>query len=272
MKRKRKIDEDAAPVLVRRKEAIDLTLSDDEDDRTASAFSRAPTIGHNTATTVLSSDDDDVDDTDDIKFVKEASRPPKNCPLAGHKGSTVGIASGTKTINDVLKDKAIKSSSTKSLPPLLLSTPLAVSTHTPCSLHYDILPPELAERLFLRMLDESKTWKKNKWYLNDRLVESTHKTCFYTSTSSSASDGSDAVDDKQWYMGRQATDEEQKVFPNEMEEARSIIEEFVNRQLDMKMEKGERYRLEYDGKWRANVAASNCYKGGSEVNICVLHS
>lgn len=38
---------------------------------------------------------------------------------------------------------------------------------------------ELACRLYYEMLDQSETWSKNKWYLNDRLVESPHTTAFF---------------------------------------------------------------------------------------------
>lgn len=38
---------------------------------------------------------------------------------------------------------------------------------------------ELACRLYYELLDQSHTWSKNQWYLNDRLVESPHTTAFY---------------------------------------------------------------------------------------------
>lgn len=65
------------------------------------------------------------------------------------------------------------------LPPLVLSTPALVAQHTPCTLHPSILPPELACRLFYTMLDASRDWKRNKWWLFDRVVESPHRTSFF---------------------------------------------------------------------------------------------
>ena len=65
------------------------------------------------------------------------------------------------------------------LPPLMLSTPSLVAQHTPCTLHLSVLPPELACRLFYTMIDASEGWKKNKWWLFDRVVESPHRTSFY---------------------------------------------------------------------------------------------
>lgn len=231
---------------------IDLTLSDEED-----RANRKKTAGSNVNLVVLS-DNDDEEGEDEVLFVKEDSQIP-------NKSSKTGLSSlpsSSKTINDVLKDKdASKSTISKSLPPLLLSTPLAVSKHTPCSLHYEILPSKLAENLYKAMLGESNTWSRNKWYLNDKLVESNHKTCFYHSEI-------DGRMDDQWYMGRKLSDEDEKgrSFLKEMEQARSIIEEFVNEQL----RKRKRYALEYDGLWKANVAASNCYRGGVEVGRPLL--
>lgn len=68
----------------------------------------------------------------------------------------------------------------KSLPPLMLSNSSMIAEHTPCTLHLSILPPELACQLFYTMLEASKTWQRNKWWLFDRIVESPHRTSFYT--------------------------------------------------------------------------------------------
>jgi len=65
------------------------------------------------------------------------------------------------------------------LPPMILTTPEMVAEHTPCTLHLSVLPPELACRLFYTMIDASKAWKRNKWWLFDRVVESPHLTSFF---------------------------------------------------------------------------------------------
>ena len=65
------------------------------------------------------------------------------------------------------------------LPPLTLLTPALVAEHTPCTLHLSVLPPELACKLFYTMVDKSKEWKRNKWWIADKVVESPHLTSFY---------------------------------------------------------------------------------------------
>ena len=52
------------------------------------------------------------------------------------------------------------------LAPRTLGTPALVAEHTPCTLHYSILPPELACRLFYVMLKEAAGWDRNRWYVS----------------------------------------------------------------------------------------------------------
>lgn len=65
------------------------------------------------------------------------------------------------------------------LRPLTLSNTQLVAQHTPCTLHTSVLPSTLATTLFHTMSDLSRQWKRNKWYLFNRIVESPHRTCFY---------------------------------------------------------------------------------------------
>ncbi|TBU65659.1 hypothetical protein BD310DRAFT_943210 [Dichomitus squalens] len=155
-------------------------------------------------------------------------------------------------------------------PPLTLVSPEFVAQHTPCTLHNAILPQELACRLFYTMLHLSQNWKRNKWWLFDRVVESPHRTAFFVRENmTETSDGSDPKEAAQWwYNGRQT--EAPPSFPAPMEEACEIIERVVNEE----MRKRKQYPLEWGGYpvkegeepllWRANVAASNCYEGAKE--------
>ena len=191
--------------------------------------------------------------TEEVEFLGTSITNPIVPPSVNRDGCT-------KSINDVLRDQRNGLPVVKSLPPLFLTTPEQVAKYTPCTLHLNFLPQELAERLYRAMLGASSKWQRNKWFLNDRQVESPHTTCFYSS------------DEKQntshWYMGRKAegTDEAPMLFPQEMLDARTLIESSVNAELD----KRNRFALEYSGPWQANVAAANCYRGASEVGIELL--
>ncbi|PCH38134.1 hypothetical protein WOLCODRAFT_130701 [Wolfiporia cocos MD-104 SS10] len=160
-------------------------------------------------------------------------------------------------------------------PPLTLATPSLVKQHTPCTLHHSILPPELACRLFYTMLDASKGWQKNRWWLFDRVVESPHTTSFYVRHDSSAiSDNESDMREAAlyWYNGRQTVPP--LTFLPEMEAACEIVERVVNAEIH----KRQRFPLEWGGDrpgsdsgedgekiiWRANVAAANRYAGAKE--------
>ncbi|KAJ7684633.1 hypothetical protein DFH06DRAFT_1264123 [Mycena polygramma] len=151
------------------------------------------------------------------------------------------------------------------LPPLMLFTPALVAEHTPCSLHPSVLPPELACRLFYAMMDASRQWSRNKWWLFDRVVESPHRTAFFARKTDGLDDNTAWQEAARfWYNGRMT--DVPPIFPPEMEEACCIVERVVNEA----MKKRRRFPLEWAGGtehdpgWRANVAASNCYEGGKE--------
>ncbi|THV07912.1 hypothetical protein K435DRAFT_772253 [Dendrothele bispora CBS 962.96] len=153
-------------------------------------------------------------------------------------------------------------------PPLTLSNPAMIAQHVPCTLHTSVLPPKLASDLFYTMLARSKTWKRNKWWLFERVVESPHRTSFFArKTDGVSADESWQEAAQFWYNGRPTDPPE--VFPPEMENACSIIERVVSEQLRTR----QRFGLEWGGGfgagnedllWRANVAASNCYEGRNE--------
>ncbi|TFK29795.1 hypothetical protein FA15DRAFT_581456 [Coprinopsis marcescibilis] len=200
---------------------------------------------------------------------KVREKPPVS---SGSSSSTVpgSVPSGSKQPVDLslLLRQPSPSKARKTvpkLPPLTLSTPALVAKHTPCTLHYSVLPQELACQLFYAMLDLSKEWKRNKWWLFDRVVESPHRTSFFARRT----DGLDSDESWQdaaqfWYNGRRTVPPD--TFPEPMEKACKIIEEIVNREIS----KRKRYPLEYGESsstpsvWRANVAASNCYEGSKE--------
>lgn len=149
------------------------------------------------------------------------------------------------------------------LPPLMLTTPQLVAEHVPCTLHPSVLPSDLACELFYTMLDASRGWKRNKWWLFDRVVESPHRTSFYARKTDGL-DGDETWQEaaRYWYNGRMS--EPPPVFPPVMEKACKIVEDIVNEE----MKKRKPFNLEWveddQPVWRANVAASNCYEGAKD--------
>ena len=90
------------------------------------------------------------------------------------------VASSSVNLLSVLRQPPFDAPSKPSrLPTLTLSTPALVAKHTPCTLHLSVLSQELACKLFYTLLDASEEWKRNKWWIADRVVESPHLTSFY---------------------------------------------------------------------------------------------
>ncbi|MBW0540744.1 hypothetical protein O181_080459 [Austropuccinia psidii MF-1] len=209
--------------------------------------------------------------------------------------SSHGSQNSLRSLNDVLgrsnqtvsKSNSPKLNSHSYLPPLSISTPKSLSENLPCcSLIYNVLPKDLASRLYLQMIKDCQglgnthsPWIRNQWWLNDRQVQSPHLTAFFISKSTA--EKSSEIDYNQsaqyWYAGK-ALEENSKprYFSSEMEQAKVIIDPIVNKllandpqillqaQRDPKINLIKRYDQEWDGPWSANVAASNCYRGSKE--------
>lgn len=113
--------------------------------------------------------------------------PPRN---PGRQMPSPSASTSKPTVNlmDVLRQPESPRKTVQRIPPLILSNREMVAKHTPCSLHLSVLPPELACQLFYRMLDASKSWKRNKWWLFDRVVESPHLTSFFARKTDGISD------------------------------------------------------------------------------------
>jgi hypothetical protein len=194
---------------------------------------------------------------------QDLKEPPSSSRASSHP---------LKTINQVLRDDATSpsraslSSKATPKPPITLLTPDQIAaSNLPCTLIPDILPRAVAGRLFLAMLKEAESWKRNKWFLATRDVVSPHTTSFYTDRPPEDANGDGDSYRKEasfWYNGRRMDGEGVKSFTSEMAEARDIIEPVVNEVLRSR----KRFPLEWAGDWKANVAAANCYSGSKEAS------
>ncbi|KAK0210294.1 hypothetical protein DFS33DRAFT_1292177, partial [Desarmillaria ectypa] len=198
------------------------------------------------------------EDEDDTAVTRK--KPPSTKPPSSSKKPAVDLMTALRQAPfSPSKKKPVSPS------PLLLSSPTMVAQHTPCTIHLSVLPPELACRLFYTMVDASRGWQRNKWWLFDKVVESPHRTSFFARENGAEGSG-DAWQEaaRFWYNGRM-TDSPLE-FPAPMEEACVFIERVVNEEL----RKRQRFPLEWAGQpgseytWRPNVAASNCYEGAKE--------
>lgn len=86
------------------------------------------------------------------------------------------------------------------LPPLTLGNPEMVTKHTTCTLHPQVLPQNLATRLFETMLNEAEGWDRSRFWLFERAVESPHKNAFYVRDMSTVAGygQKDDISDLEW--------------------------------------------------------------------------
>lgn len=193
---------------------------------------------------------------------KDVQSPIKLQKLTVPASSASTTAKPVVNLMQVLRSPPTSKSSVSRLPPLTLSNPPMVAEHTPCTLHTSILPPELACKLFYFMVDLSQSWKRNRWWLFDRVVESPHRTSFFVRKQSEGHSWHEAA--QYWYNGRPTDPPD--AFPDLMEEACHYIENIVNEDM---LKRG-RLPFEWAGHqpgeklWHANVAAANCYEGAKE--------
>ncbi|KAI6019682.1 hypothetical protein F5J12DRAFT_812499 [Pisolithus orientalis] len=185
---------------------------------------------------------------------KDVQSPIKLQKLTVPASSASTTAKPVVNLMQVLRSPPTSKSSVSRLPPLTLSNPSMVAEHTPCTLHTSILPPELACKLFYFMVDLSQSWKRNRWWLFDRVVESPHRTSFFVRKQSEGHSWHEAA--QYWYNGRPTDPPD--AFPDLMEEACHYIENIVNEDM---LKRG-RLPLEWAGHqpgeklWHANVAAA----------------
>jgi len=96
-------------------------------------------------------------ESDDLQTGSNLVSPSKPKPTSRPSRSPVSLMLVLKQAPIEEKKKPIQ------LAPRTLGTPALVAEHTPCTLHYSILPPDLACRLFYAMLKEAAGWDRNRW-------------------------------------------------------------------------------------------------------------
>ena len=145
---------------------------------------------------------------------------------------------------------------------LHLYSPEDVAAHTPCSIIHNFLQPDVADTLLLEMLEECKTWGRDKFMLFDNVVESPHTICFYVD------EPVDAEKQKTEYVynGSQLSDV-RKTMP-QMRKVSSIVERTVNQEIQKRIRShypdGQKLKFQSPHEWKPNTSFVNCYDGGKE--------
>ena len=186
-------------------------------------------------------------------------------PRKKQASSGMGYQSSLTSFNIVAgsrADGARKRSLTKKGKTLHLYSPEDIAAHTPCSLILNFLPPEEADALLLELLEETPTFKRGKFQLFEKLVESPHTMGFYVNTW----DEAEKQKTEYVYNGSRVTDVRRSL--PEMLKVSTKVEEAVNEEVKKRIRdfypNGKKLQYQSPEDWKPNTAFVNCYDGGGE--------
>ena len=144
----------------------------------------------------------------------------------------------------------------------MLQSPEDVEAHTPCSIIHNFLPTEDADMLIRELLDESSTFKRDKFQMFDRAVESPHTFRFYVDSW----DEAEKQKTEYFYNGGRVSDVGKT--PPELLRVSSIVQEKVNEEVARRIQdyypNGKKLKFQSPDEWKPNVSFINCYDGGKE--------
>jgi hypothetical protein len=170
--------------------------------------------------------------------------------------TSFNIATGSRT------DGARKRSLTKRGKTLHLYSPEDIAAHTPCSIILNFLPPEEADALLLELLEETVTFKRDKFQLFEKVVESPHTMAFYVNTWNEA----EKQKTEYVYNGSRVTDVRRSL--PEMLKVSKKVEKAVNEEVKKRIcdfyPDGKKLQYQSPEDWQPNTAFVNCYDGGAE--------
>ncbi|KAF2436246.1 hypothetical protein EJ08DRAFT_578833 [Tothia fuscella] len=145
---------------------------------------------------------------------------------------------------------------------LHLYSPGDIAANTPCSIIHNFLPANLADSLLLELLEEAPTFRKERFQLFDRVVESPHTMCFYVNSH----DDVETQKTDYVYNGNRIADV-RKSLP-EMLKVAEKVQTTVNEEIQKRIREfypdGKKLLYQSPNEWKPNAAFVNCYDGGQE--------
>lgn len=145
---------------------------------------------------------------------------------------------------------------------LHLYSPADIEQHTPCSLIHNFLPTEQADAMTQELLREVSSFKRDKFQMFDRAVESPHTSRLYVDS------WDDMEQHKTQYMYNGGYVSDVGKTPAEMLKVSASVQEAVNKEISRRREqfqpKGEKLKFQSPDEWKPNASFVNCYDGGKE--------
>lgn len=145
---------------------------------------------------------------------------------------------------------------------LHLYLPDDISRYTSCTLIHNFLPPAEAAALLKELLEESRTFARQKFQLFDNVVSSPHSAGFYVMTEEEQKEQQSQYS----YYGSLRNDV-RKVTP-ELRRVSAIVKKTVNQEIEKRVKtfypNGKKLKYQSPREWEPNAAFVNCYDGPTE--------
>ncbi|KAM5464500.1 hypothetical protein MauCBS54593_007015 [Microsporum audouinii] len=264
--------------------------------RTPPAVASRSSENIHTAGSFITGKPDDEEDSTDIKLAKLASIFPDVIPgelldlLIANDGSIEStttsllehgmarkkakhVASNPASIQSSLPSYNIRLNSDQEtrIPGLLptrkgktlyLYSPDDISRYTSCTVIHNFLSPSDATALLKELLEESRTFHRQKFQIFDNVVSSPHSAGFYVMTEEEQKEQQSQYS----YYGSLRNDV-RKVTP-ELQRVSAIVKTAVNQEIEKRVKSyypnGKRLKYQSPKEWEPNAAFVNCYDGPAE--------
>ena len=145
---------------------------------------------------------------------------------------------------------------------LHLYSPEDIEKNAPCSLILNFLPPEQADAMVHELLTEVSSFKRDKFQMFDRAVESPHTSRLYVDS------WDDVEQHKTQYMYNGGYVSDVGKTPTEMLKVSALVQQAVNQEISRRKKdfqcNGEKLKFQFPDEWRPNASFVNCYDGGKE--------
>ncbi|KAJ4420684.1 hypothetical protein N0V85_000506 [Neurospora sp. IMI 360204] len=143
---------------------------------------------------------------------------------------------------------------------LHLYDPSDISTHTPCTVIHNFLPPLVANALLVELLEEAKTFGKTTFKLFDNVVSSPHTSGFFVGSDYELAEQKSAY----FYNGARLSDI-RRLTP-QLEKVRPLVQGAVNEEIQKRIRThhlygGKKLKYQSPDPWSPNAAFVNLYDG-----------
>lgn len=145
---------------------------------------------------------------------------------------------------------------------LHLFSPEDIEANTPCSIIHNFLSAKDADAVLQELLKEVSTFRRDKFQMFEREVESPHTSRFYVDT------WDEQEMQKTEYMYNGGFVQDVGKTPPELLRVSGIVRKTVNEEIKRRIGDynpgGEKLKFQSPGEWKPNVSFVNCYDGGKE--------